>query len=194
MIACCIVYLSDPSMLHCVAGRDWQQLKDAAAAIDRAMRGMDPDASSGSSKAGSSSAGHAFPFRTLVHGDFKSANVLFSADGSRVGVYDFQYCGAGLGASDIVYLFCSSLDEDVLRQHEQELLQYYHGRLQRYLQQYGRGGGERYSLQVLQRHYELALLDYCRFMAGWGWWGNAGWARARAKELLRGGLQRLLKA
>lgn len=177
-------------MLH-AAGRDWQQLKDAAAPIDRALRGLDPAGDSNGSS--SSRPGQAFPFRTLVHGDFKSANILFSEDGSRVGVYDFQYCGAGLGASDIAYLFCSSLDEDVLRQHEQQLLQYYHARLQQYLQQYGREGRERYSLAVLQRHYELALLDYCRFMAGWGWWGNAGWARARAKELLRAGLQRLLK-
>lgn len=33
--------------------------------------------------------------------------------------------------------------------------------------------------------YELCLLDYVRFMAGWGFWGNDRYARQRATSLLR---------
>jgi len=33
--------------------------------------------------------------------------------------------------------------------------------------------------------YELCLLDYVRFMAGWGFWGNDRYARQRATGLLR---------
>ena len=35
--------------------------------------------------------------RTVIHGDFKSENVLFSADGRNCAAYDFQYCGDGCG-------------------------------------------------------------------------------------------------
>jgi aminoglycoside phosphotransferase (APT) family kinase protein len=131
----------------------------------------------------------------LVHGDFKSENIVFCADGSSAAAYDFQYSGGGLGAKDVAYLFCSSLDAEVLQRHEQELLAHYHTRLHVHLAQLGRGEEHGYTGEVLQRHYELALLDYCRFMAGWGWWGNTGWARARARALLQGGrLQELLRA
>lgn len=33
--------------------------------------------------------------------------------------------------------------------------------------------------------YELCLLDYVRFMAGWGFWGNDGYARKRAMSVLQ---------
>jgi aminoglycoside phosphotransferase (APT) family kinase protein len=165
-------------------GRDWRELQQSAQAIDNTLRGLRAD---GGACAASGR------FQTLVHGDFKSENILLSADGSAAAAYDFQYCGAGLGAKDVAYLFCSSLDADVLQRHEQALLAHYHARLLGHLARLGRGG-EGYTAEVLQRHYELALLDYCRHMAGWGWWGNAGWARARARALLQGGrLQELLR-
>jgi hypothetical protein len=119
---------------------------------------------------------------------------MFAVDGSSAAAYDFQYCGAGLGARDVAYLFVSSLDCGVLERYEQRLLAHYHRSLLARLRALGRAGGEAYTAEVLQRHYDLALLDYCRFMAGWGWWGNAGWARSRARALLQGAkLQELLR-
>jgi len=82
-----------------------------------------------------------------------------------------------------------SCDEDVCQLHEAEVLDYYHQQLHKHLAARspggGGGGGEgSYTRQVMKRHFELALLDYVRFMAGWGFWGNAGWAQRRAKDIL----------
>jgi len=46
------------------------------------------------------------------------------------------------------------------------------------------GNTEPYSLQELIQHYELSLIDYVRFMAGWGMWGNVDYAERRVLELL----------
>ena len=44
---------------------------------------------------------------------------------------------------------------------------------------------EQYSFEVLQEQYRLAMCDYVRFMAGWGFWGSAAsWAAARARQFL----------
>lgn len=40
--------------------------------------------------------------RTLVHGDAKCENILFSKDFSQCSMYDFQYTGSGLGVQDVV--------------------------------------------------------------------------------------------
>lgn len=51
--------------------------------------------------------------RTLVHGDFKSPNILFmqqSADSYRCAAVDFQYVGGGYGARDLVMLLVGSVD------------------------------------------------------------------------------------
>ena len=45
--------------------------------------------------------------------------------------------------------------------------------------------GVEYPFDAFVRHYELAVLDYVRFMAGWGFWGNARWAQQRARAVLR---------
>jgi Ser/Thr protein kinase RdoA (MazF antagonist) len=50
-----------------------------------------------------------FRFRTLLHGDFKAANILHSADGTQCAAYDFQYVGEGYGVQDVVMLLHSSL-------------------------------------------------------------------------------------
>ena len=63
-------------------GAEHRQLRAAAAAIDARLKGLDQ------------SGAPSRDFRTLVHGDFKSANLLFSSDTNPVcAAYDFQYCG-----------------------------------------------------------------------------------------------------
>ena len=41
-----------------------------------------------------------------------------------------------------------------------------------------------YTLETLVEHYEWCLLDFLRFMAGWGLWGAAGWCEQRTRPLL----------
>jgi aminoglycoside phosphotransferase (APT) family kinase protein len=156
-------------------GPRWKALQAAAAQLDRALKGY--------TRSGQQDLSH----RTLVHGDFKSANVVFTRDGSSCAAYDFQYVGAGWGMKDVVYMLCSSTDADVWEQHEEELLEHYHSQLVRHLHTLGKHlAAERYTQQVLLRHYKLCLMDYVRFMAGWGMWGNSSYAAAKCQEWLPG--------
>lgn len=43
---------------------------------------------------------------------------------------------------------------------------------------------EAYTFEALQADWQLAVCDYVRFMAGWGFWGNTSWASARCRECL----------
>jgi hypothetical protein len=177
----------------------WGRLRDAAGAVDAALRGE--FGSSNSNRSGSSGdeqqqqgrQGRPPPFTTLCHGDAKAANFLFSADGRRVAAYDFQYCGAGLGAKDVVYLIVSSVDGSLLGAGadgaagaERALLLHYHAALRARLRALGKArAAEGYGFEsALLPHYELALVDYCRFMAGWGWWGASRYAQARVQGVL----------
>lgn len=124
--------------------------------------------------------------RTLLHGDAKSENFIFSRDGRQAASYDFQYAGSGLGAQDVAYLMASSVQSSVLKTREMELLRGYH---KRFLQQATESAQGRralaYSFEEFVSDYELGVLDFCRFCAGWGWWGNSGWAKQRVKEILQ---------
>jgi hypothetical protein len=40
-----------------------------------------------------------------------------------------------------------------------------------------------YTFETLWMHWELAIVDWYRFMAGWGFWGNDSWIARRAKEI-----------
>ena len=72
-----------------------KRLKAAAHELDRRLRGVQKDGS------------HDPRFRTLVHGDFKSANLLFSARAPvSCAAFDFQYCGEGEPHRCCCYLIC----------------------------------------------------------------------------------------
>ncbi len=94
------------------------------------------------------------------------------------------HCLQGFGAKDLAYLLCSSVDEDALEgDGEQQLLQHYHMALLARLAQNNKASSS-YTFGVLQRHFDLCLVDYVRFMAGWGFWGNVGWAQSRTRQVL----------
>jgi hypothetical protein len=136
---------------------------------------------------------------TLVHGDFKEANILFgnSASSSNsnsscgCAVVDFQYCGRGYGTKDLVMLIVSSVSSRVLQEvGEEGLVHLYAEKLRQNLQAIGKLSQEdleqKSNPAVLQMQYELALVDYMRFMAGWGTWGtNCGYAEERSVEILK---------
>ncbi|KAJ3136971.1 hypothetical protein HK101_003957 [Irineochytrium annulatum] len=117
---------------------------------------------------------------TVVHGDMKAENIQFSADRGACGLCDFQYTGGGYGAVDIAYLLISSVDPAVFRTSEDVdvLLRYYHDRLDQ-------GWATVYSLDMLRCHFDLAVLDFTRFMAGWGMWGSSRWAVQWSESVLR---------
>lgn len=156
---------------HAAIPRQWQQLKEVAGMVDEKLKGSD---------VGGNSLGN---YRTLVHGDFKSENLLFSHT-NVCAAFDFQYCGEGYGTKDVAYLLCSSVDETILQKHDQELLAYYFEHLHNQLraQQKDAPG---YTWETMMLHYKLSLIDYARFMAGWGWWGNVSWCQDRVRSYLK---------
>lgn len=137
--------------------------------------------------------GSSGPYQTLIHGDVKSENLFSSLDSTRVAFYDFQYVGLGLGVSDLAKLFTVSVplhmlvdDEgEVYRvgnaglgmgQGEEELLRKYW----KYLEE---RAGRRYEWSLFVRHWEAALVDWLRFQASWGFWGNAEWLEGRVRRI-----------
>jgi hypothetical protein len=70
----------------------------------------------------------------------------------------------------------------LLQASERELLEHYHAELARRLGPARLGD---YTVDVLQRHFDVALADLVRFLAGWGMWGsNVSWAAARARSVV----------
>lgn len=70
-------------------------------------------------------AGFAACAPTLCHGDYRADNLMFDdrAEGrDRVGVVDWQIANRGAALSDVAYLITQSIDVDVRRQAERELL------------------------------------------------------------------------
>jgi hypothetical protein len=118
------------------------------------------------------------PMQCLIHGDAKEANILVQAsnndDTVQVAMYDFQYCGKGTPTRDLAYFLCSSCCDD----NETELVEYYYNRLVEFLP----SDVTPPTLEHLRISLELAFCDYCRFMAGWGYWGCD--IRGRVKTFL----------
>ncbi|MAZ49392.1 MAG: choline kinase [Halobacteriovoraceae bacterium] len=97
-------------------------------------------------------------FQTLLHGDAKLANFLFSED--KVSAVDFQYCGKGVGVKDLAY-FCSSVfNEAELFKTETEILNYYFSELERL-------GANETHINSWRTLYPYAWFDFYRFLAGW---------------------------
>ena len=130
------------------------------------------------------------PYQTLIHGDVKSENLFTNAPGDQVAFYDFQYVGLGLGVCDLAKFFTCSVplamlvpSEDVpdvlaMDEGERVLLERYWGNLQKV-------AGREYDWGLFVRHWETALVDWLRFQASWGFWGNTEWLEARVRSILR---------
>jgi hypothetical protein len=46
-------------------------------------------------------------------------------------------------------------------------------------------GGREYEWERLVQHYEIALVDWLRFQASWGFWGNTDWLEARVRHVVQ---------
>ena len=118
---------------------------------------------------------------TLLHGDYKAANLFFtncspdsSLDSSSefgaesVAAVDFQFAGAGLGAEDVAYLLypdarghMEGRQDDLLRVYYDELI------LQLIGQQ--KGGPSSIPYDRFCAHYQLSRLDFTRHLLSKGW-------------------------
>lgn len=128
-------------------------------------------------------------YETLIHGDVKSENLFTNEKGDKVAFYDFQYVGLGLGVCDLAKLFTCSVPAAMLGfkrscgqvipmlEGEEELLR-------SYLDELKRTSSLDYEWDVFLRHWETALVDWLRFQASWGFWGNTEWLEGRVRSIL----------
>lgn len=130
-------------------------------------------------------------FESYIHGDVKSQNLFTNESGEQVAFFDFQYVGLGLGVCDLAALFISSVPLDLLVSDEDDLpyrLAMCEGEkelLDRYRNTLLLGKDEDfYDWETFKRHWETALVDWCRFLASWGFWGNTEWLEARIRFIL----------
>lgn len=141
-------------------------------------------------------------YETLIHGDVKSENLFTSAaistpaaafPSSTIAFFDFQYTGLGLGVSDLAKLFTCSVPEDQLTSthvqggEKRGMDDGERGILEMYLTVLREASGKEYEWEVFERHWETALVDWLRFQASWGFWGNTEWLEARARDILEDG-------
>ena len=129
----------------------------------------------------------------------------------EVGLIDFQWCGFGLGATDVAHVLCAAVDAAVLEGAgaEAALLDGYHADLAEALVRAGAAASaddaRRRLLprETLQAQYEAAVLDMGRLVFGYQWsraslgtpslnrnsynksLRNAVWLARRVDELLR---------
>ncbi|EST09375.1 Protein of unknown function DUF227 [Kalmanozyma brasiliensis GHG001] len=123
---------------------------------------------------------------SLVHGDVKAANMAFDGeDADSMVMYDFQYVGLGLGVQDLAKFLTTSIPESYLDSPdgEQKLLKQYHT----FLLAKESEVAVKYEYDALMKDWELALVNWVRFLAGWsgGFWGNVDWLQNRVEGLLK---------
>lgn len=110
---------------------------------------------------------------------------MFAPDG-RCAFVDFQYVGSGPPTLDLAYFLGTSVQSRLMQgDDERQMLRFYFDALSEHLP-----SSVVYSWDTFSHHWELALVDWCRFMAGWGFWGNDRWVIRRAREVVQGWTQR----
>lgn len=130
-----------PSEHDSMPRRGWEgRLKRAARAIDERLKRD--------------------PMQTVIHGDLKDANMLFS--NNSVGIYDFQYCGKAPPTVDLAYFFCVAVGDA-----DDAYLEFYHSQLSSLLVL-----DSPPTLAQLKDSLAIAFCDFQRFMSGWGNWGS----------------------
>ena len=101
-------------------------------------------------------------FPTLVHGDAKLANFLFTEDHTEVAAVDFQYVGRGCAMKDVAYFLGSCLSGEACERMEEPLLQRYFEALPSLPLVSTPGHWSRVACTL-----PLAWADFERFMQGW---------------------------
>jgi len=99
--------------------------------------------------------------QTMVHGDYKQGNFFFDSS-SEIAVFDWQWTGPGVGATDLIYFCVMAACDEALEDHEANILRPYHAHLIEAL------GGEEtlYPYEELLAEFKIAALDYQRWQGG----------------------------
>lgn len=138
---------------------------------------------------GGESEGWAARWRTVIHGDAKSANIFLrenseEKDGWEVGLIDFQWMGFGLGAVDAAHVLCASCDPEALGYDETgkmvdpgaapALIDHYYSELCTALAANGAAASieeaaATWTREEVQTQYEAAIMDMCRVIFGYQW-------------------------
>ena len=117
--------------------------------------------------------------RTICHGDLRQDNLFFAArpGDPPLRVIDWQISIRGTGTYDIGYFMTQSLDTELRRAHEEQLLKEYHRMLTD-------AGAEGYSFDELLEHYRWTALFCFAYPVIGGGMGDLsnerGYALARA--------------
>lgn len=93
-------------------------------------------------------------YQTIVHGDAKLSNFLFTDN--QVAAVDFQYPGQGVGVKDLIYFLSSIYNSDELFQNEKKCLDMYFYYL----------NNEKVEKEW-RTLYSVAWCDFYRFLKGW---------------------------
>ena len=91
----------------------------------------------------------AVPPRTYTHTDFRLDNLFFGDGG--VTVIDWQLCTRSSGVYDVAYLLAQSMDVELRRAHQDEIIEAWHTRL-------CQAGVEGYSLEQAKDDYAASVL------------------------------------
>ena len=91
--------------------------------------------------------------RTIVHGDYRMDNLFFkeAGQGIEVACCDFQAPVRGKGIQDVAYFLSGSIDIDMRREHEKELIK-------RWLKELERLGINGYSFEEAWDDYRMGVL------------------------------------
>jgi hypothetical protein len=87
---------------------------------------------------------------TLLHGDLRSSNAMWSADGESVCVIDWAALSVGRGVFDVAYLLGTAMDAETRGREESWLVAHYHSELER-------RGVRGYSLSECVADYHVFL-------------------------------------
>jgi hypothetical protein len=120
------------------------------------------------------------PHSTIIHGDAKAGNFFFNENLShmQVGLIDFQWCGFGLGATDLAYYIASSAGSESLDVHGEKelvLLQRYHTVLSMNIESLQKASTVNVheisipTFEQLVKQYEAGLIDICRIAFSYHW-------------------------
>lgn len=121
---------------------------------------------------------------SLLHGDYRLDNLMFSPDGDSVTVVDWQTLAVGLPARDLAYFTATSLLPDVRREHESAIVESYHEAL------VGHGVGG-YDLDTCLADYRVGVL-HAPFITSLGWAFSA--ATDRGNDMVLVMLERAAEA
>jgi thiamine kinase-like enzyme len=106
---------------------------------------------------------------TLIHGDFRSGNMLFK-ENEEPYLLDWQMPKYGLNWYDLAYFILFSLDNDTRKKYENHLIKIYSDQIKIYSDKniYNRNANEDYVISKLVVICLIYYLSINEFFQGWG--------------------------